>query len=73
MADDTLPNGDPWAIVHEYDENDRDRNLLYLLPDGSKHRVVIHSGFDNPALRANIGDALALGRTGKTGEARNDG
>lgn len=62
MIEGTLPNGERWVIVHELDENDRDRNLVYLLPDGSKHRVVIHAGFDNPALRANIADALLAER-----------
>ena len=66
-----LPDGRPWAIVHEYDENDRDRNLVFLLPDGTKHRVVGDSGGDNPAGRTMIGDALAAGNTGNRKGARN--
>lgn len=68
---DTLPNGEPWAVVHEYDENDRDRNLVFLLPDGSKHRVVIDSAFDSPEMRGSIGLSLAIGNTGNRKGARN--
>lgn len=72
MAD-ALPSGEPYSVIHEYDENDRDRNLVYLLPDGTHHRVLIQVGYDNPALRAMIGDALHDGKTGLTRKARNGG
>lgn len=68
--DGNLPNGEPYSVVHEYDENDRDRNLVFLLPDGTHHRIVIDSGYDSPNMRASIGKALREGKTGITKDRR---